>query len=392
MTIHADVILVGAGLANGLIAHRLKARACGLRVVAVDERRPGEGRTWSYHETDLSPGQREWMGPLTSCRWPAQEVRFPSFSRRLETGYASVSGEAFGRSVEALLGDDLLRDEVVEVAAHRVSTRAGVDLKAPLVVDGRGMRADAPFRCAWQKFVGVEIELSTDCVLDAPIIMDATLPQRDGYRFLYTLPFERRRILVEDTYYSDSPALNVERLRNEALRYAISHGWNVERVARVETGVLPIPLAGDIGAFWNEPAVAPARSGVNAALFHMTTGYSLPEAVRLAERIANEDVLTTERIAPAVRRRSLKRWREQRFYRLLNRMLFLAGEPAERWRIMERFYRLPSGAIDRFYAGRTSVPDMVRILSGRPPVPVRRALRCLSESSVASVPHLEKRA
>jgi lycopene beta-cyclase len=55
-------------------------------------------------------------------------------------------------------------------------------------------------------------------------------------------------------------------------------------------------------------------------------------------------------------------------------MLFLAGRPEHRWRVMQRFYRLPSPLIARFYAGRLHLGDKARLLSGKPPVPVRQAL------------------
>jgi lycopene beta-cyclase len=73
-------------------------------------------------------------------------------------------------------------------------------------------------------------------------------------------------------------------------------------------------------------------------------------------------------------------WRERSFYRLLNRMLFRAAEPAQRYRVLERFYRLPAPLIERFYAGQATFADKVRILSGKPPVPIGRALGCLSEA------------
>lgn len=58
-------------------------------------------------------------------------------------------------------------------------------------------------------------------------------------------------------------------------------------------------------------------------------------------------------------------------------MLFEAAAPDERRRVMERFYRLPEPLIERFYAGQTTLADKARILVGRPPVPISRALRCL---------------
>jgi lycopene beta-cyclase len=77
-----------------------------------------------------------------------------------------------------------------------------------------------------------------------------------------------------------------------------------------------------------------------------------------------------------------ERWRRQRFLRLLSRMLFLAAEPGQRRRVMERFYGLPEALIARFYAGVPTLGDKARTLSGRPPVPIRRALPLLNENAV----------
>ena len=58
-------------------------------------------------------------------------------------------------------------------------------------------------------------------------------------------------------------------------------------------------------------------------------------------------------------------------------MLFRAAEPAERYRIFQRFYRLSPALIARFYAGASSGADRLRLLSGRPPVPIGRAIRAI---------------
>jgi lycopene beta-cyclase len=58
-------------------------------------------------------------------------------------------------------------------------------------------------------------------------------------------------------------------------------------------------------------------------------------------------------------------------------MLYRAAEPDRRYRVLEHFYRLPEPLIGRFYAGRPTWRDKIRVLSGRPPVPVGRALRAV---------------
>jgi len=146
-----------------------------------------------------------------------------------------------------------------------------------------------------------------------------------------------------------------------------------------EAGALPIVLGGDIDAFWDAGPEEVARSGMRGAFFHPTTGYSLPEGVRLADEIAAISELQSTSLFELTRRRSEELWHRTGYYRLLNRMLFRAAEPELRYRIFERFYGLSGGLIRRFYAGRLKWTDKVRVLTGKPPVPVLRALRCLAD-------------
>ncbi|MGV2481534.1 UNVERIFIED_CONTAM: lycopene cyclase, partial [Salmonella enterica subsp. enterica serovar Weltevreden] len=85
-----------------------------------------------------------------------------------------------------------------------------------------------------------------------------TVPQLDGYRFLYALPFGPRTLLVEDTYFSDGEDLAPDTVRQRALDYAAQQGWQVSGIAREEVGILPMALSGDIDVLWGEatPGVA----------------------------------------------------------------------------------------------------------------------------------------
>jgi lycopene beta-cyclase len=58
-------------------------------------------------------------------------------------------------------------------------------------------------------------------------------------------------------------------------------------------------------------------------------------------------------------------------------MLFRAAEPHERYKVLERFYGLRSGLIGRFYAGKSTSFDKLRVLSGKPPVPMSKAVSVL---------------
>jgi len=45
--------------------------------------------------------------------------------------------------------------------------------------------------------------------------------------------------------------------------------------------------------------------------------------------------------------------------------------------VFERFYQLPEPLIERFYAARSTPLDKMRILTGKPPVPIFSAVKAL---------------
>lgn len=373
-----DLIFAGGGLANGLIAWRLRQLRPELNILCIEEQpHMGGNHTWSFHAQDLSAAQQQWIAPLVVQRWPCYDVHFPGGARRLPSGYASVTSERFVHVVEAALGDDVRTGQMIaEVSPRSVRLASGETLHAGAVIDGRGVKGSPHLVLGQQAFLGQLLQLQAPHGLEAPIIMDARVAQGDGYRFVYVLPFSADTVLVEDTHYVDQHVLSAEQLRRHIDEYAQAQGWTVAACLREEQGVLPITLAGDFDRFWAQGQGQP-RSGLRAGLFHCTTGYSLPDAVRLADWFASQRNLQADALADGIQTFARQAWRRQRFYRLLNRMLFLAGRPQDRWQVMQRFYRLPEGLISRFYAGHSRLTDKLRIVSGKPPVPVRAAIRAM---------------
>jgi lycopene beta-cyclase len=370
-----DLILAGGGLANGLIAWRLKQLRPELSVLCIEEQpHLGGNHTWSFHEGDLTAEQHRWLQPLVVQRWAAYDVHFPQRSRRLNSGYASITSERFADVIQADLGDVLRTGQrITRLTPRAVVMEGGEQLQALAVIDGRGVQPTPNMVLGQQAFLGQLLRLQAPHGLTAPIIMDARVAQYEGYRFVYVLPFTADTLLIEDTHYVDQHSFSAAQLRQHVAEYAAAQGWEIAECLREEQGVLPITLAGDFAGFWREAAGQP-RSGLRAGLFHCTTGYSLPHAVRLADWIAAQPSLDAEALDRGIRAMAQQAWNSQRFYRLLNRMLFLAGRPANRWQVMQRFYGLSEGLISRFYAGRSTLADKLRVLTGKPPVPIDEAV------------------
>jgi lycopene beta-cyclase len=363
-----DYVLVGGGLQSALLVLALRDRQPRARVALVERSDVlGGNHTWSFHDGDLTESTDRLVAPLVAWRWSAQEVRFPGLRRTLAHGYASICSRRLDEVVRAHVdgerGSALLTGcPATDVGARCVRLADGRVLEATAVVDARGPAPAARDRgSGFQKFLGLEVTLTAPAGLERPVIMDATVEQIDGFRFLYVLPLADDRLLVEDTYYSESALLDRDALRARACAYAREQGWSVRQVEREEAGVLPLPWRGSLPR-----PTPPLRAGFAGGFFHPVTGYSLPVAARLAELVAS---LPAERLhGPELRAFVRRHAGQARFARLLNWLMFRAWPPPQRWRILERFYReMPEATIARFYALATTPSDRARLLLGRPP-------------------------
>lgn len=380
-----DIILVGGGLANGLIADRLTSQRPDLRMLIIEARPTlGGDHTWSYHETDVTAEQDLWLRSIGKSAWSSQEVRFPSYSRPISTGYRTiVSSDLHNRLVSNERLNLCLDTKVKDVSPTAIVLQGGQTLTSDCIIDGRGLVSAPGVSIGYQKFYGLECELSAPHGLAAPILMDTTVDQIDGYRFMYSLPYSPTKLLIEDTYYSDTPLLDTNAIEQRVRAYASLKGWDIASVDREEKGVLPVVLDGQLEMVWPRDQTMP-RSGMRAGLFHQTTGYSLPFAVQTADRLSAMQVMESKAAAAFLRAESQAAWDKQSFFRLLNRFLFLAAQGGERRRIFERFYRLPRPLIERFYAANLKTADKARIIFGRPPVALHKAVAAIPPGAAAS--------
>lgn len=380
---HCDLAIVGGGLAGGLLALALRKQRPDLKLRIVEgEDSLGGNHLWSFFASDIAASDRWLVAPLVSYGWASYHVAFPGHARTLKSPYYAIESERFDRVVRAAMppGAVMTGRKVLGASARAVVLADGDRIEAGGVIDCRGPGDLSSLYLGWQKFLGREFALAEPHVLKRPMVMDATVAQLDGYRFVYALPFAATRLFVEDTYYSDAPEIDAEALRQRIDAWLRARGVAAEMVMREESGVLPVAMGGDFEEYWRSGGNRVAKAGMRAGLFHPVTGYSLPDAVRLARTIAQASNLDGTALHELSYGYARRQWQRRGFYRMLSAMLFRAAEPEERYRILERFYRLDAGLIARFYAGQSSLLDRARVLTGKPPVPLARAWQAIRGS------------
>ncbi|MEP3654984.1 MAG: lycopene beta-cyclase CrtY [Litorimonas sp.] len=390
-----DMIIVGAGLSGLLTAWRCLDVNSDLQIKVIEASGKIAGdHTWSFNLTDVAEELRDWVDPFIAYRWDSYDVKFPKRKRTLDITYCTGNSETLRACVQPHIESGRLTVElntsVESLGLDHVVLKTGEQLEATCVLDARGFKPNDDVYLGYQKFVGHVIKTQKPHGVKRPIIMDATVPQLGGYRFVYCLPYSETELLVEDTYYTDGPELRsqeVDARIGDYIRANITE--DAYETVRREKGVLPITLADNIHshAYLNTLP----KIGIRGGFYHAVTGYSLPNALKLADEICREieveqgmgydEGIFASEMNFAVGLQKKAHQSQERFLRLLNRMLFRAAKPDERYSVLQRFYGLNQGLIERFYAGTLTWRDKARILIGKPPVPVHKALYNFSESA-----------
>lgn len=357
--------IVGGGLSGCLLMAALKHRWPELEVTLCERSSSlSDHQTWSFHAGDVPANCWDWLGPLVTKSWTGYDVHFPRFSRSFTTGYHSIRSQDLVEKIKAQFSKNILLQTEVSKSDPNIGN---------YFITAGWNALKKPENFGFQKFVGLDLKLKTAHGLTKPILKDVREPQTDGYRFFYILPFSETELMIEDTYYSNSPNLNIDDVKKGILEYAEKNNWHIETILRQESGSLPLDLyPPDAQDKW------PLALGAAANLAHPVTGYTFPSVIRQIQCIIESDSADIEEWKKRLYAENKKIRSSFGFYCFLNRMMFGAATATKRYIILQRFYTLSNGLIERFYGGRTSFSDQVRILLGKPPVPILSAMKQIS--------------
>ena len=346
--------ILGGGLWGGLLALRIQETRPEVQFKIFEKSATfGGTHTWSFHGPDVGE-HLPWMKSLIAASWDGYDVVFPEHKRSFNSSYHSITSETFNEVLKAKIPSE-------KVELNSRTTLGDLLSHYDFVIDARGEYD----RVKWglQNFVGWNVELTAPHGLERPILKDATVEQIDGYRFIYFLPWSPTRVLIEDTRYTMKSELeeNIQDVVNE-------RGWKIKEVISKEEGSLPLPM--EVITVKDQDRVISL-----AGIFHDTTGYSLPDAVRCVDKICRLKDLNFEAVSTEVKAYRQSREGDRAFFRMLNRLLFEAAPDQERFKVLQFFYRRPIDLIEKFYTGKLSALDRIRVFLGKPPVQIHRALK-----------------
>jgi len=327
-----DYLIVGGGAAGLSLAYHLaqEPRLAGKRVVLVEpEAVKANDRTWRYWATSPTPFEA-----IEAHSWAQLVLRTPTYEQVFGLGtyrYRMVRAQDFYAHVHQVLATrsrqfTCLTGRVAELQEVPGGVRAhladGQSLRVRYAFDSRlpaFVRQPMRYQYLEQHFRGWEIETDHDA-FDPNIVqfMDFQVPQHGQARFVYALPFSKRRALVEFTVFSPQRLPPAE-YETELRRYLAAHlGGRPYRIVAEEGGSIPMtdhPL----------PARASAHVlnlGTRAGRAKPSTGYTFARIQRHSARLVQALATTGQPPVDATG----DRWQFQLFDTLLLDVIQRQGE------------------------------------------------------------------
>ncbi|MEM7482765.1 MAG: lycopene cyclase family protein [Acidobacteriota bacterium] len=371
-----DIVIAGAGLAGISMAWRLaEPEFEHLRVLIVEPRTSySRDRTWCFWKVHDQPFQhlirRAWMGWRVVSEDSVESISDPSAPLYQHLS-SNALYEAFVERLESCRHIDLklgVKVDAVFESGDGRHLRVVADeheWTARLVLDSRPPVAGEA--ALVQRFRGWEVE-TEEPVFDPKrlTLMDFRVEQQPevGTHFVYVLPFNPRRALVEDTWIGSSSAAAPDFDRH--LAYYLEHrlgakswvrGWSEEGALPMDPGLRP-----PVGRRRHLPI------GIAAGALRASTGYGFLQVQRqcdgLVEQLRRSCALERGLFVESPTR-SVTRWMDRVFLNYLRRYpergpgLFSA-----------LFRRCPSPALVRFLGGTGGALDHLRVVASLPALPL----------------------
>ena len=275
-TVHAPVVVLGLGPAGRAAAHRL-ARA-GVEVIAVDT---APARRWTPTYAAWADELPDWL-PAAVRRTQTTGVRAWALKPHLIPRTYVVLDTPGLQDTLTLEGVQVIAGKVVEADAHRVTLSDGRQLIAEVVLDARGTRPH-PTR-AQQSAIGVMVTARQAAPLEGTWFMDwrrdNDTTDQDHPSFLYAVPLDNDRVLLEETCLVGRPALGFRELRRRLDHRLAARGIVLRGDEPIERVRFCVEPDNDLVT-----GSGPVLLGSRGGLMHPATGYSVAVSLTVADTI-----------------------------------------------------------------------------------------------------------
>ncbi|MGK8522940.1 lycopene cyclase family protein [Nocardia asteroides] len=331
-----DLVVCGLGPAGRALAHRAVSR--GLTVTVVD---PAPERRWAATYAAWADELPDWLTREAVAATVPRPMAWGTRAHRVDRSYVVLDTVRLQTALH-LSDARVVADRAVDIAPERVVLASGATIAGGRVVDARGLTR-SPAR-AEQTAYGVIVDAGRCAGLN-PLFMDwrADNGAADDAppSFLYAVPLDERRMLLEETCLAGRPALTGAELRARLRHRLRARGIGLTGAEPVEHVRFPVQ-GGRPGS---------RRFGAAGGFLHPATGYSVGAVLACADAVAaGQDVWpAAARVVHQLRSAGLR--------------ALLALPPGDIPLFFDTFFTLPPDTQRAYLSGRADLGGTVTAMS-----------------------------
>ncbi len=281
-----NYIITGCGLSGLMLAYRMSKDSFfdDKSILLIDsERKTSDDRTWSFWES----GVGEW-DDLLDAKWSKIHLKDKKFERHFDINpylyktirsaslYSFIWKELETKKNISFIQDDVLninhRTEFASVLGNK-GEYLGDKLFNSILFDKR-YNQQHKYPVLQQHFIGWFIETKTDSFDNETVtFMDFSVKQKKKTRFMYVLPFSKKKALFEYTLFSHK-LLSKDEYEEEIKLYLQEKGIDNYTINEVEQGAIPMTSY----RFWKQNSSHVLYIGTAGGWTKASTGYTFSSA------------------------------------------------------------------------------------------------------------------
>jgi lycopene beta-cyclase len=356
------IVIAGGGLAGSLAALAMARYRPEVPLLIVEETNKfGSTRLRSFADGELDGEAAGLIEPLIGHRWPGFYVAFPGFSRKLKGAESAITSDSIHEAMIATLDPKQFRlgTKVVAVREDALVLDGGETIKAEGAIDARGAANLSMLHLLYEARLERDYRFRAPHRVDRPVLIDATVDQGGGFRFVQCVPLAEDRLLVTDACISERAQPDAEAAARLD-RYIAARGWQRRKLNGEWSGALPLPTGGDFAAFWRLGGARVAKLGLRGGFLQPATGNTLADAARTALLLTRQENFSGGALHDLFEDEARMLWKKRVFQRGIIGAI-ASAIPEERRRVVENLYQLDPGLIGRLRADRLGMIDRLRV-------------------------------